>query len=154
MFSCVYGKSRLGGFQPSLLQFQSSINVSVCFSICKPYNKPCQNAKQIKETTRLQRSSLQYESVSRHRPETKESISRKICSKQYPFEADDTCKQILLRFFQENRRGDCSRVKGTQTAVSRQNIAAAHSHKPRPIARFRKKRLEYLTNAPEFFQDL
>ena len=36
MFSCVYGKSRLGGFQPSLPRFQSSISVSACFSIYKP----------------------------------------------------------------------------------------------------------------------
>ena len=28
IFSCVYGKSRLGGFQPSLPRFQSSISVS------------------------------------------------------------------------------------------------------------------------------
>ena len=109
-----------------------------------------------KETKRLQRSSHQYESISRHRPETKAKISRKICSKQYPFEADGTCEQILLRFFQEDGTGDCSRAEGTRTVASRQNIAAAHSHKPRPIARFFTKQLEfeYLTNVPEFFQDL
>ena len=85
MFSCVYGKSRLGDFQPSLPRFQSSISVSACFSIYKPYKAYCTLRNEM-ERNEMKRNEMERNEMKRNemkRNETKRNEKSVLCETKW-----------------------------------------------------------------------